>query len=65
MVLQMARTCDIERCPNKGTYPLESRQDYLICAKHAEQWRSTSLRLHTNPKTRKLRLVEVTVSDGY
>jgi nitrite reductase/ring-hydroxylating ferredoxin subunit len=61
----MARTCDIERCSNKGSYDLESPQKYVLCTKHAEQWRSTGMRLRTNPKKHTLRLVEVTVSDGY
>ena len=61
----MARTCDIERCRNSGTFPLESTNDYVICTKHKEQWRSSALRLRADPKKRTLRLVEVTVSDGY
>jgi hypothetical protein len=61
----MARTCDIERCHNKGSYPLESWHDYVLCTKHAEQWRSTGLRLRADPKKHSLRLVEVNVADGY
>jgi len=61
----MPRTCDIEKCHNKGSFPLETTDGYVICTKHADQWRSTGLRLRAIPKTRKLRLVEVTVSDGY
>jgi hypothetical protein len=61
----MARMCDIERCYNKGSFPLESSKDYVICNKHAEQWRSTGMRLRANPKKHTLKLVEVTISDGY
>lgn len=61
----MAKTCDIERCYNKGSFPLESNDDYTICTKHAELWRSTGMRLRADAKKHTLKLVEVTVSDGY
>ncbi|MBM3673065.1 MAG: hypothetical protein FJW86_12925 [Actinobacteria bacterium] len=61
----MAKTCDIERCSNKGSYDLDTQQRQMLCTKHAEQWRSSGMRLRTNPKNRRLRLVEVHVSDGY
>jgi hypothetical protein len=61
----MTRVCDIERCSNKGSFPLESEADYLLCTKHREQWRSTGMRLRANPKKHTLKLVEVTISDGY
>ena len=61
----MARMCDIERCYNKGSYDLESTLDYKLCTKHAEQWKSTGMRLRTNPKKHTLRLVEVSIADGY
>ena len=60
----MTARCDIERCHNKGTFELES-SDYVLCNKHAEQWRSTGMRLRANHEKRTLRLVEVTISDGY
>jgi hypothetical protein len=66
MVRQMAaRTCDIERCSNKGSFPLEATRDYMLCTKHAEQWRTTGMRLRANDKKRSLRLVEVFIADGY
>ena len=65
MVRHMARVCDIERCSNKGAYPLETERDHILCNKHADQWRSTGMRLRTHPKKRSLRLVEVHVADGY
>lgn len=61
----MARTCDIERCYNKGSHALESQTDYMLCTKHQQEWRETGLRLRTNPKKHTLRLVEVSVADGY
>ena len=51
-----------ERGPS---FPLESTVDYVICTKHAELWRSTGMRLRANAAKHTLRLVEVTVSDGY
>ena len=39
--------------------------DYMLCTKHAEEWRTTGMRLRTNPKKHTLRLVEVSVADGY
>ncbi|MEX0664327.1 MAG: hypothetical protein WD598_06090 [Acidimicrobiia bacterium] len=61
----MAKVCDIERCYNKGSFELESAIDYSLCAKHADQWKNTGMRLRTNPKKHTLRLVEVSVADGY
>lgn len=61
----MAPGCDIERCSNKGSFRLDTAQDYMLCTKHAEQWKTTGMRLRMDPKKRALRLVEVTISDGY
>jgi hypothetical protein len=61
----MARICDIERCYNKGSFDLESQRDYALCTKHHDLWKSTGMRLRTNPKKHTLRLVEVSVADGY
>jgi hypothetical protein len=61
----MARQCDIERCYNKGSYPLESSADYFLCTKHAKQWRSTGMRLRADAKKHTLRLVEISIADGY
>ena len=59
----MAKSCDIERCSSKGSFPVESTDDYVICTKHAELWRSTGMRLRANPKKHTLELVEVTISE--
>jgi hypothetical protein len=61
----MARLCDIERCYNKGSYTLEGQSDYALCAKHEKEWHESDLRLRANAKKHTLKLVEVTVSDGY
>jgi hypothetical protein len=57
--------CDIERCYNKGSFQLEGRDDYVLCSKHEHEWRDSHLRLRANAKKHTLRLVEVTVADGY
>jgi hypothetical protein len=61
----MARLCDIERCYNNGSYKLEGESDYALCTKHEHEWRESDLRLRANAKKHTLRLVEVTVADGY
>jgi hypothetical protein len=61
----MARNCDIERCYNKGSHPLESALDYVLCTKHVREWQDGDQRLRTDARKHTLRLVEVTVSDGY
>ena len=61
----MARLCDIERCYNNGSYKLEGESDYQLCTKHEHEWRESDLRLRANAKKHTLRLVEVTVADGY
>jgi hypothetical protein len=61
----MGRLCDIERCYNKGAFPVEGQSDYALCAKHQHEWRESDLRLRANAKKHTLRLVEITVADGY
>ena len=45
----------------------EGQSDDALCAKHERQWRASDRRLRANAKTHtlKLKLVEVTVADGY
>jgi hypothetical protein len=53
----MAGLCDIERCYNKGTYELESK-NYWLCAEHEQQWRNSEFRIRANPTKHTLKLVE-------